>query len=499
MYRSNLLKVFLWTCLMGLFTLSARAQSRHLSAKNMALGGGGTAYMDSYHANFINPANLMLNADKRPTFTIGLLGGISSNVGGSLANVTVYNKYFTHGYTIDAPRTHDVLNDWFGSENNKWNDMGMNADLVGLGLVYRNPKWVLSAAMRLRVLQNTRMSKGFAAFAFQGVSQEFFNTPRPVDVTAEVLEVGEISVGFATQVWHSSGSRLYVGVAPKLLLGLQGSRFDMKSTLQVKNNVLDHSFSYSMQTVGSLTDSFRQYYQDHNVNGQDVNIDDYVDLQSSDASSVHAVGVGLDLGATFEKDVSGMLPGTKPGLLRLAVSITDLGSLNFNQKSGVFSNAGDFHWDGFTYNREQVDKNYDSIGDYMEHVVVDSVGKDIYLDYAPNGSQSFGRSLPTMINAGAQLVWGKWSGMLDYGVGLVSRGMNSKRSSLALGAEYRLLNFIPLRVGMRTGGMTSTAYSVGTGVEFRHFEFTVGAMTTVSSAGNGYLLGAAWSGIVVHI
>lgn len=96
--------------LIGNMTGDANAQSRHLTAQNIGLGGGGTAYQDLYHANFVNPANLMLNHSKRPRITVGLAGGIYSSMGGSLMNIKTYNDYLTTGRVIEGATADDMLN-----------------------------------------------------------------------------------------------------------------------------------------------------------------------------------------------------------------------------------------------------------------------------------------------------------------------------------------------------------------------------------------------------
>lgn len=91
---------------------------------------------------------------------------------------------------------------------------------------------------------------------------------------------------------------------------------------------------------------------------------------------------------------------------------------------------------------------------------------------------------------------GKLSFSMDLGKGFDDQGINSKRVSLATGLEYRLLGFLPIRVGMRTGGYSSTTYTAGVGLNFNFFEFNVAASSVSDSMSNGTNVGAAWSGLV---
>jgi len=473
------------------------AQSRHYSAKSMGMGGGGTAYQDGYHANFINPANLLLNDYDAPRFSIGLLGGLSSTAGGPLMNISAYNKYFTTGSTI----TEQAIDDWFGANSVGNKRMGFETDVIPLAMMYRSKNWAVSAAVRGRVLMDYSMSKGFAQLALLGLDETAFATPKPVNLSGNILMFNEASVGFAYKLWEGDGLfglghhvKIYGGVAPKLLFGMQGSSFNLNSTLQINNDKIVHNFRYTMETIGSTTKQLNAYYHDHSAN-PDTSISDYLDPQAKDAYSVKGGGIGLDLGFTGEMDLNSKYDD-QPKKFRFAVSLTDLGSIDFTKQAGVFQANDKFVWEGFKVDYEKINANYDSFGDYVNHVVTDSIGEGIYANFKPQNQSDLKRKLPTMLNIGGNLIWGKWSAALDYGTGFVNRGMNTGRSSLALGAQYKLFNHIPLRIGMRTGGMTSTTYTAGAGVEFRNFEFNLAAMSVSSSKNHGYNLGFAWGGLV---
>lgn len=103
-----------------------------------------------------------------------------------------------------------------------------------------------------------------------------------------------------------------------------------------------------------------------------------------------------------------------------------------------------------------------------------------------------------MYNFGVALTLGKLTTTVDYGVGFNDFGTNTDISFLTLGAEYRLLNFIPIRVGTRRGGDFSAAYSAGIGLDFRFLELTFGASTVSSDADKGTSLAFAWSGLVLR-
>ena len=96
------------------------SQSRHYDSRSLSMGGGGTAYVDGYHANFINPANLMINSTKnRPKRSLGIVGGIGFRAGGTLINLDVYDQYLTQGLTLEGEVAEGFLTDLFGGTNSE--------------------------------------------------------------------------------------------------------------------------------------------------------------------------------------------------------------------------------------------------------------------------------------------------------------------------------------------------------------------------------------------
>ena len=137
----------------------ALAQANHSTSISTALGGGGSAYITGYHANFVNPANLMIS-DRNTRVSFGIIGGIHSSAGGSLVNIGVYNKHFTKGHTIDTQRALQISDEWFGSDSRAASRAGFGVDIVPLGASYRRDDMAFSLAARARTLGHVGMSKG---------------------------------------------------------------------------------------------------------------------------------------------------------------------------------------------------------------------------------------------------------------------------------------------------------------------------------------------------
>ncbi|PAU93940.1 hypothetical protein CK503_09730 [Aliifodinibius salipaludis] len=472
----------------------AQAQSGHYSAKSLGLGGTGTAYLDTYHANFVNPANLMLNADTKPSTSIGLLGGLSATAGGPLMNISVYNRHFTSGNVVGS----EALDEWFGSAMGNSRAMGLEIDVIPLAGAWRGEKVAFSLAFRNRALFSGSINRGFSEILLRGISQERFSEPEPVNFSSKGVAFSELSAGLSLQLLElpslpgiGKNVKVFAGVAPKYLVPHYTSSIDFNSTLQVTNSEVIHDFSYTFTTVGELTGQFEDYYQarqDPNFEGE---IGDFVDPDGTSFTETQGSGFGVDVGGTVEMDLAGPLKSAFSWIggakkLRVGLSITDIGSITYDSNAGQFSANETFTWDGI------------DIEDGLSDNFADSVRKEIYQNYEPSGNKEITEKLPTKLNFGAQLQAGKLGFAFDVQKGLYETGMNSSRLAIGLGAEYKLFNAIPLRAGYRTGGLTSSSITVGTGIELRNFEFTVAGLTVPNSESRGSGIGGAWSGLVIR-
>lgn len=486
----------------------ANAQSSHLTPRSLGMSGGGAAYVDGYHANFINPANLMLG-DQSITFGIG---GFSSSMGGPLANVHVYNTYFTKGLTVTGDIAEEALAQWFGTNPHQMKKFGVKADFIPIGFSVKSKTWAMSMALRSRVMMNTAANKGFAQLGIYGLDVSVFGDGQPVNFSAETFSFYEASLGFSIQVLKidklfgfAENVKVYAGVAPKLLLGANAFKMDFNSilTLEGQQNEVSailHDFNYRFETTGEITNQLTAYYEARVKQGNAPDIDDFVDPQPENFYGIKTAGVGFDIGGTVEMDVHIPVLGAffrGAEHLQVALSVTDLGSLTFTEQAGVFTADDKLAWRGFDFNEDEIDKKYNGDRDeYISHVLEDSIMTGIYNSFSPNDDAALERRLPTMLHFGSQLTLNKLSISVGLSQGFNTHGINSRRTAISTGLEYDLFGFLPLRVGMRTGGYTSTSYSAGLGLEFDNFELSVAAAAVDDSSNNGTHVAGAWSGLV---
>ena len=470
----------------------AYAQTGHNSAASLGMGATGTAHLDAYHANFANPANLMLNSDSKPSFALGVLGGVSGSIGGPLFNISEYNSHFTSGEVV----TPAALDDWFGTQMSNSRRLGGELDVIPLAASWRGEKMAFSLALRNRALFNSTTNRGYAELVLTGATQQNFSNPTPVNFSSKTVLFSEISAGFSYELLEiqsllgfAENVKVYAGIAPKYIVPQYTAGIDFNSTLQVTGNEIIHDFQYTFQSVGSLANQFQSYYQDSQSSNFDGAIGDYVEPEANDLKDIRGSGFGFDLGGTIEMDLAGpmasafsWIPGTKK--LTLALSLTDIGAVKYTEQVGTFSADETFNWDGVDFE------------DGFDDALADSIAKEIYLNYQPGNKEEITQKLPTKINFGSHMQLGKLSLALDLTKGFNEAGMNSRRMAIGVGTEYKFFGFLPLRAGYRTGGLTSSSFTLGTGLEFKHFEFTVGVLSEPNSDKRGSSVAGAWSGLV---
>lgn len=495
----------IFTLFLSLTAASLVAQSRHYSAASLGIGGGGTAYIDGYNANFVNPANLMLNTTgRKPSTSIGLIGNFGVRAGGSLANISVYNKYLTNGDVIEGDLRTNMLNEWFGTSQDNTRDLAVTASVIPIAFSTRLEKQAFSLAIRSKTVQDLSLNKGFMELAFYGLDSDQFGGGVPVNFNSYTNTYVEISLGYAREipipftsiveaVPFVNSMKLYAGVAPKYIVGLQSVEMDFTSTLTVlpvnatSNGTITHDFQYSLYSYGKLSEQL-EAYSNARLTDPNASLGDYLDYDGSDLGTLGS-GFGLDLGLTAELDVSIPVLGFfgDRQKLRVSMSVTDLGSITYDNKPSVVRANDVFVFDG--------DIGDQGFGDYFDNLQ-DSLENDVYGGFTSQELSSKKYSLPGMYNFGASLSLGKLTTTFDYGIGFNNRGANIESGSVNLGLEYRFFNFLPVRVGTRMGGYSSASYSAGLGLDFRFFEFTFAAAQVANSENSGSSATVAWSGLV---
>jgi hypothetical protein len=484
----------------------AEAQHRYENAVSIGMGGTGTTFIGDYNANFINPANLMLR-DRSKGVVISF-GDLSGGIGGPLVDINTYNRFLTNDLILDRALQSDMLDSWVGSSNDpgKIHYGGVQFAVVPFAASARLENHAFSAAFRARFLAKSGVSRGFMEVGFGGFDSETFSESREVNANMSLTAFSELSFGYATLLYETSKGpflelpfRLYAGVAPKILMGATTTNFSIKSDLLVSgDSLIVHNFDYALSTFGNFSDNLDRYLSDRQSMDEFPSLSDYLDAPD-DIVGVNATGFGIDIGLTAEIDLpfnsfQGSFFGAGKRFIRVAMSVSDIGSMSFKSNAAVFRNQNQLRWGGLFIDQDRLRDEYDSnLGDYFTEVLTDSIGNDLYLNFQKESRDKISASLPAQFNFGMQLTAGKFTTVLDLSSGFNNEGVNSKLMALGFGVEYLLGGVVPLRTGFNTGGRNAASWTFGTGLQTRHYDFNIGVMFVGNSQSSGAWLAAGLS------
>lgn len=501
--RTATLGVVLSLCM----SVSAFAQIS-LSAENMALGGGGTAYLTGYEALFVNPANLHIQ-EKNYSLQISLLqGGVYNEYLLPETDFSVRSQHFRSAFLpykslnsdyelIEADRSSILRRNYPGSR--RVAPFQSMADLHWFGVKWQGDRKSYALSLRSRVFSKYELGKGyFSSTAVKDGDNLYFDR----SFRHQYQTMHELSFGYAETFDFLSGlspqlSEFIVGIAPKIVVA--GSRIDARY-----DNVYEYhdgdenwirSAQYQQGSTGSFTDNQSLFNQNDTFS--------FLDGSFSELSKPAGVGFGLDVGITYMITFGGDLSllqrekATTRKSLRLSFSITDLGAIyqfdkpykmdsqeieeELTELPGVsdirFSGAPNEHW--FFLN-DQDDTPFELNSDRSE--------------------DTFYSMMPTSIQAGALFQINRIKLMSDVRLPVINHEFASKAPVVYLGTELKLLPFLPLRFGTRIAPHLPGYYTLGIGFESKYFELNTALKVKSSQIGpTNEIVGASMAGIKIYI
>lgn len=459
---------------------------------NMALGGGGAAYITGFSSNFYNPANLMIH-ESSTHFQIGL-GMLGSsfepvesrkNALDQFDNYTSYLQPYKRSNTrpSDAQLFNIVDRNFIGdnlkSENNA------RADLIAFGFHWQQDKKSYSLALRTRMASRVITGRGW----YGPSPVKLDSTPvldRSLDQQYQVFH--ELSFGYAESFSFLNGlfphiSKLYIGLAPKLII--PGAHLDARYNADYRYSNAQKTYKYSRSidyfSSGSLTRSTLNYLQNGNAQSS-IGL-----LNTSDLFRPTGYGFGLDFGITYlitlGNDLSVIEAGPSSTVhksLRISFSITDVGYVNYNQKS-------------LHINSKHPVASVDSLPGMANAVFTGAPGEyPVFLDEntSQNGmlqnpdkisQESYSKLLPTALHTGMLFQVNRIKLMGDLNIGITNNAFNTTKLSAHVGTELRPLKFLPLRAGLRLASQRPMLIGLGTGLDLKNWELSLATQLSTKS------------------
>ncbi|WP_375435669.1 DUF5723 family protein [uncultured Hymenobacter sp.] len=426
---------FLAFCALGID--AAQAQTDMSNFSNVARGGVSNTFVTDYQAIGINPANLGRSGNARVALTIGEFG---VGVGSQSLTRPQLEKFVKHSGDELSRAEKLELARAFTSDNTL--NLSVDATPVALSVVL---PVVGSFAfnVRQRVTGHLALNKNTAELLFLGKDAPIYPTtfnPATVPLISEVMDgtavqlaaYNEYNVAYGRNILTLLGVKLAGGVGYRYIQGM---------------GVVDiRSENGKLEAYTALSPQFDVDY------GKIANNPSFNRRQDTD-KLLQPVGRGNGFDVGLAAEVGKML--------RAGVSVTDLGSMN---------------WEGnlLTANDQKLRRLRTSGVNSYEFVTeladLFANGTDSLLQYKP--AQKHRAQLPTKLRAGIGLKVGT---RLEVGID-VTQPLNHVAGNIpdtfyGLGIDVKPLKWIRLSTGISRGAGYKTGFPVGFAIATTAYEF----------------------------
>ncbi len=406
------MKIFMWLFLLNIGFLSAQA----FDGTSLGMAGNFAAHSRGINAIAWNPANLSLFRASNTeinlvAFNAGLSGGLS---------ISEYNTYFTqagHNGEWSIKDRREIINLFSGKGLGL--EMDVNSNLFG----FVTGNFGLGVQLIGSGNAFIKAGKPLEIFLFGETFEKDYAFSETDVLDASFYSAIKNSVAFSYLIKldrrkYYSFSHLSFGVNLNYYLGL--------GVAQTLNS------SVALQRVDSGGTESREEMLRYETN---------VEARVSDpANGLAGTGFGLDFGVTAR--------------FARAWHV----SLSF---SNLFAKI---NWDGNpqTVNYSRVDSTY----------IFANTGQDTsYVSEIRTAGKAFSTSLPSVMRAGLRLrLLHNLTLTADWRQGLNTNFGNYTTPRVGVGAEYKVLKWLPLRSGFAVGGRDKFLLGLGGGLHFSFME-----------------------------
>jgi hypothetical protein len=421
--------------------VQAVSASDRMSLRTLGMGRTAVAASRGTDAIGINPANIAIPDIGH--FDLSLVNS-SFRISTEIFTYDIYQKYFTGidtGGTKRAPypltqQDKDIIRGQL--PENPVTKINVESMLAGVSF-----ETALLGGIGFAVLEHAGANFAFSRDFFdmmylQGLPSNTKYVFNGTSFEAWWYREYNISYGRRLPIKIPFLKNLYAGAAVKFIHGYgifqttkNNSSIENKSALDSTGvNSLIGNFDFSAQRAGA--DFFNN---------------DTAKQSFTMFPSPVGKGTGLDIGISAE-----LLNGIVLGL-----SVTDIGKILWDKNVLQTTGGGQVTING----------NINGLQDSIKNVVK---GKN-------SPGESFSTSLPTVFRIGAsvesdkvvflKILPGKLLLAVEYSQGFNESLGNTTKPRVSLGAEYRIIPFLPVRTGLIAGGNENVRWAFGFGLDFR--------------------------------
>lgn len=477
---------------LGSAPLSLQAQPV-LDARNIALGGGGTAYLSGIEATFYNPANLAIY-DREGTFHLGLgtVGTFFEPVLSSGSPKSQFERY-ADTFLPYSPGQLDITTDERATiveENYPGNTARSEhlsrADILWGGAAWKKDNKAFSLVFRTRAGSRIQAGKGWYS---QDTIQQDSVLFRDFTLVKQLQVLHEISFGFSQEFEFFNGllpriNKLFIGIAPKFIIAgaYQNSSYLAQYTSSLVPGTGTYTRAFNLQSSGSITGMIDQY-----IASQDPQSAIDSELNSGFLTSPTGYGGGVDFGLTYiiplGTDVALLDEGKNKRpvekSLRIAFSITNIGVLRYS-KSPLQLQSESIS----SLENSQEPLNTQFVGSSGQIPVIFEEAANLpnpFFEVESRSEAGFTTSLPASLNAGVLLDIDRLKLMGDLTLGLNNTAFTNKKLKARFGMETRPLPYLPIRFGTALAAGKPLSFGAGTGIETRYWDFSIATQILIKS------------------
>jgi len=397
-----------------------------------------------YDAGFEVKESKPIIYNDRSSFTMSLIPQLGAWIGANFLSYQIYLDYFT-GVDSAGEKVAKHLNDEdkqkiLDSFSENPGTFVSQVDAKILSFAFRVKSVGVALAVRERLFSKFEIPREFAEFTLYG------NLPGSVysynlGVGGAWMREYSLSLGTKLPVNLIVVKNINVGVGVKFI---QGFGYVGSEDLNLTVETADSSRGYEM--TARIRGVVRR-------SGIDF-LDPDKKVKFTPFPTPAGTGLGFDIGASAEF----------LGLFTAGISLTDVGSINWTKNAIVASGDTTFKFTGYS-TQERIDSLKKSFEDYVNR----------------KNYESFSTGLPTAIRFGIAtdlksiipFFPGRMLISADYFHPIGNGEIVYKKPKLALGVEWRLIGFLPLRGGVSVGGLEGFALSAGIGLNLPFMELNL--------------------------
>lgn len=467
------LRTFASLLLLILFHHSG-ADGRQLSPAAMGTGGAGTALTTGYESLFINPANLFLQ-ERQYRLEIALMSaGMQIDTPLRTGNTSEFRSRYlalTEGVRTPVPfrevNSADLLERNFAGGLATSDHLAIG-ELHWFGVHWMGERRSYAVAARTRFGNRFETGRAF----YESVLPEADDASEANrSLTHRFRTLHEISFGYAESYDFLSGmipnlSRLVIGVAPKVVVGGGYLDAEIRDLYRIDGSEIERSRLVRHHSAGRFSDWTRAVAS--------ASAGDPALAGREDLFRPAGLGAGLDFGITWLMLLGDEIPPERfsaahersRSSIRVSLALTDVGIVRYSDEPLSYlveEQAGMV--DGVPQASSVLFEGRP--GEHLPFLIEN--GHHPLAETVPV-RESFSVALPSTLRGGILLQLNRVRVTADLSLGLTDDAFQNRRLVSHLGAEFRVLRFLPLRIGMRTAPDMPDLYTFGVGIDLGRVE-----------------------------